>query len=767
MSSPLQLTDSNYLTILDSVDAVIYVADMDSYELLFLNRKARETSHAQLGSSCWQALQTGQDEPCSYCTNDQLLDEHGNPKQPYVWQVQNSINGEWWECRDQAIRWTDGRIVRLEIATNITSRKIEEQELRIKEERLDLALESAEVGIWDWNPQTSKANYNRSWAKIHGHDPDNVTLNINSWTKNIHPEDREQTLQCLNAHLTNKVPIYQAEFRTRTILGEWRWMLDLGKVVERNPQGQVTRVVGTQQDITARKRVEEELRASEENLQITLDSIGDAVISTDTEKNIVGMNPVAEQLTGWSRNEAQGKPLKEVFQIINAKSGLSAEDPVEKALKSGDIVSISNHTTLIGKDGRKSQIADSAAPIRDGKEIIIGAVLVFRDVTEEYYMREQSQRVQQLEQIGTLAGGIAHDFNNILSGIYGNLDLIEHKIEPDHPVIKHLQQAEISADRAKNLIGQLLTFAKGGEPVKGAVDIGHMIQDIAQFDLSGSKVKLVFSQAQDLFSIEVDSTQIQQAISNLVINAAQSMPDGGHLYIDLQNYEHERGEGSEIEPGRYIQIVICDEGKGIKQTLLPRIFDPYFSTKQTGRGLGLATVHSVIARHNGHIIVNSKEGIGTTFSLYLPTVDQPVVETVKASKNEKSLLPQRTLKIMIMDDEEVIRNLSSEMLKIMGHAPHSVAHGEAALGLYNKAQQNNDPFDLVILDLTIPGGMGGQETIQELLALNPEVRAIVSSGYTDDPILAYCYEHGFKGTATKPYTFAELRQSINHAMEWI
>lgn len=436
---------------------------------------------------------------------------------------------------------------------------------------------------------------------------------------------------------------------------------------------------------------------------------------------------------------------------------------MKTVIEAGDIAPLSNHTILTRKDGRKSEVAGSSAPIRDGKGNITGVVLVFRDVSEEYYLRKQIQRVQQLEQIGTLAGGIAHDFNNILSGFYGNLTLAEQKLPPEHPAVRFLRQAEISADRARDLTAQFLTFSKGGDPIKGVADLGEIIEETARFDLSGSSVKLIFSQPPCLWPVEVDKTQIQQVISNLVINAAQSMPDGGQLHIDLDNFV-QKPDDHDIKAGQYVKAVIRDEGKGIREELLPRIFDPYFSTKQTGRGLGLATVHSVITRHNGHIQVTSSENVGTTFTLFLPVTETAPPPPAASVKQQNTDLPSQHLNILVMDDEDVIRSLTSEMLTMMGHSPKVVANGDAALRQYRLAQQDQAPFDLVILDLTIPGGMGGQETMQELLALNPEIRAIVSSGYTDDPIMAYYAEYGFKAVVTKPYTFVELQQSINQAL---
>lgn len=1140
--------DSNYLTLLDDVDAVIYVADFNTYELLFLNKMARDTSGGSIGATCWKTLQADQTGPCPFCTNDRLIDKDGNPTGPYVWEFQNTINGEWWECRDQAIRWTDGRLVRLEIATNITARKsadqarekveerylqlfdnmssgvavfsamengqdfifqdlnraaeliekidkadvighrlteispgvvefglfevlqrvwqsgqsehhplavyeddriqawrnnfvcklptgeiitiyedvtkekqaekelldqkeslsfalraaqsgmwdwtltdnhvtfdadyytmvgyspfefpqafeewekrvhpddidqvkanieqtlkqkggtfssefrfktkneewtwiygqgeiiewddegnpvrfiglhtkidqIKQTELALREsqERLDLTLKSAELGTWDWYPQTGEVVFNDRWAEMLGYQLEELDPHVDTWTKLLHPDDTPGTMATLTAHLEGETPIYQTEFRMRSKQGGWKWILDTGKVAQWDKNGQAVRVTGTHQDITERKQAEEALkiseekyrnffensvvgiyrsspegrylkvnktfaemlgfdspeellssttdianqfyvdpdertqykklladhgyaynfvhrfrhrngsqlwittssrrvrnatddsiyyegvaiditeqveaekalRESEESLLITLNSIGDAVIAVDTSHRVIRMNPVAEHLTGWSQTQAMGKQLTEVFHIINLRTRQAAENPVEKVLNSGEIVALANHTILIAKDGRESQIADSAAPIRNKEGHITGVVLVFRDVTEEYRIRDELQKMQQLESIGTLAGGIAHDFNNILAGIFGNIALAKQRTDKDHPGMKYLEQAEISANRAKNLTGQLLTFAKGGEPIKDQISLGDLIQEIAKFDLSGSKIKLMFKQSSEIWTAEVDRAQIQQVISNLVINAKQSMTEGGHLFIEVENYHHSGQHISELKPGNYIQVTVRDEGTGIDQKSLPHIFDPYFSTKSTGRGLGLATVYSVIKRHEGHVKVESVPGQGACFTLYLPAIDN-MQQDADQNISDPAEFEKRSLRVLLMDDEEIIRNLATEMISRLGGTTDTATNGEDTLKMYLAALQNNTPYDLVIMDLTVPGGMGGKQAMEKLLDIDPQARVIVSSGYADDPIMAQYRKFGFKGVATKPYSFQELADAIRKAFD--
>ncbi len=516
-------------------------------------------------------------------------------------------------------------------------------------------------------------------------------------------------------------------------------------------------------DITARKHAENELRKSEENLSTTLLSIGDAVISTDNNGAIITMNPVAEQLTGWEKKQAQGRPLDTVFIIINALTREKAKNPAERALRHGRIVGLANHTLLIAKNGTERQIADSAAPIRDMHGTITGAVLVFRDVTEEYHMQNELQKMQKLESIGTLAGGIAHDFNNILMGLFGNIELAELSLTPDHPGFKSLEQAKISMDRAIRLTGQLLTFAKGGEPVRQELKLEQLIEEIVTFDLSGSATKPVFNRANNLWPIDADKGQIQQVFSNLTINARQAMPHGGCLHFTMENIDIPRHTVPGLAAGKYVKITVQDEGKGIAPQDLPRVFDPYFSTKQMGSGIGLTTVYSIITRHGGTVTVESDPGKGTTFHLYLPASLSP--EHTQSKETEPpTVSTQKTATILVMDDEKMICDVMTAMLENLGFGVMTASDGTETLKMYQDALDAGRPFDAVIMDLTIPGGIGGREAIGRLLAIDPDVRAIVSSGYADDPVMANYADYGFKGIATKPYTMQELQQTLQQVL---
>ena len=338
-------------------------------------------------------------------------------------------------------------------------------------------------------------------------------------------------------------------------------MLDLEKrVYERTKE--------LEKEIVERKQAEVTLRESEENLRITLNSIGDAVISTDIDGNITRMNQVAETLTGWKREEGLGKPLTAVFHIINDQTRKPIENPVEKVMKAGKVVGLASHTVLIAKDGTEYQIADSGAPIQDKKGNVMGVVLVFRDVTVQLKTEKELLKVKKLESVGLLAGGIAHDFNNLLTGLYGSIELAKVFLSNDHKSYHHLESAERSMESATNLTKQLLTFARGGDPIKENLSIGEVITESAKFSIRGSRAKLRTNLSPDLWLVKADKGQLCQVISNLVINADQAMPTGGMIVISAKNRESSES--------KYVQINVQDEGVGIAPQYLEKIFDPFF-----------------------------------------------------------------------------------------------------------------------------------------------------------------------------------------------
>ena len=497
-----------------------------------------------------------------------------------------------------------------------------------------------------------------------------------------------------------------------------------------------------------------------ERAQVTLRSIGDGVITTDVRGNVVIMNGVAEKLTGWTHDEAQGKPLREVFRIVNEKTREACESPVDRVLSEMRTIELDNHTVLLARDGTERIIADSGAPIKGAGGSVIGVVLVFRDETEKRRLVEESHKTAKLESLGVLAGGIAHDFNNLLGVTIGNISIAMLDLEPDGEVHELLVESEKGCLRARDLTYQLLTFAKGGTPVKENVALADLIRSSADFVLRGSNVSLQAYIEDDLPSANVDAGQIHRVMHNLMINAIDAMPDGGVVSVHADHVHLRKEDAIPLPEGEFIRISVRDEGIGIPKEHINRIFDPYFSTKKKGSGLGLTSAFSIVRNHDGHITVDSGQGRGTTFHLYLPVCSSNVPKQRAA---EDSLIRGRGT-ILLMDDEEAIRDMAGEMLRRIGYEVVLAGDGSMALDRLREARASGKPFDAVILDLTVPGGMGGRETIQKMLEADPGVKAIVSSGYADNAVMSEYTRYGFQGVMSKPYDIKKMSTILHQVL---
>ncbi|MDJ0762259.1 MAG: PAS domain S-box protein [Myxococcota bacterium] len=518
-------------------------------------------------------------------------------------------------------------------------------------------------------------------------------------------------------------------------------------------------IIGIARDITNRRKVEEDLRRSQERLAVALASIGEAVIASDVEGNIVAFNGVAEALTGWRKKEAIGQPVGSVFRIINEKTRQPTENPLQ-ALSDQEAAIHIEGKKLIACSGQETLISYTLAPIRSESSTPSGSVLVFRDVSKQRTLEEEMRRAQKLESVGLLAGGIAHDFNNILTAVMGNLSLAQRRIKKDDAVTARLADAERAVMRARDLTNQLLTFSKGGTPIKILASARTIIEESAEFALSGSSVKCTMSIPKSLWSVEVDEGQISQVIQNLVINANHAMPDGGTIAISAKNITVAPKDKLPLETGRYVHIAVKDTGVGIPKPHLGKVFDPYFTTKENGTGLGLATTYSIMRRHNGHITVDSEPGVGTVFHMYLPATDKHASGAFAPVHSQ--ILGHGY--ILVMDDDATIRKTAREILKEIGFDVALATDGAEAIKLYKTSLLNGTKFDAVIMDLTIPGGMGGKEAIKVLKQIDPQAKVIVSSGYSNDPIMSTFGDYGFIDRVTKPYGVDQLAKTLDKVM---
>lgn len=554
---------------------------------------------------------------------------------------------------------------------------------------------------------------------------------------------------------------YQDAVEQNRILREMRTKLvmvneTLEKLVKERTQA-------LEKEVVERKRVEEALVSEKERLSVTLRSIADGVITTSTEGEIILMNRAAESLTGWPQDEAMGKSLTTIFNLIKTKTRDGGQIVVENILKTGGVFGFDDQTSLLSRDGVERIVAVSGTPLFNPTNKVIGVVLVFRDITDSRRMEEELVKAQKLESLGVLAGGIAHDFNNLLTAIVGNVSLAKTHSKGQDNILKRLGEAERASLRAKDLTHQLLTFSKGGAPVKKTSSIPDLLRDSIWFALSGSNVRCDLSIPGDLWSVEVDEGQISQVIHNLIINANEAMPHGGVIKVYAHNFSAgvEQKLGPALTGRRYVRLSVEDQGVGIPQENIGKVFDPYFTTKQKGSGLGLASCYSILKNHGGFVTVNSEVGNGTVFHVYLPAASN--AKSIPKQISEGPIAGKGS--VLVMDDEEILRNFVAELLNYLGYEVQLACDGLETIELYGKAKEVGRPFDCVLMDLTIPGAMGGKEAIQKLLEIDPNVTAIVSSGYSDDPVMADYERHGFRGVVAKPYDAAQLSEVLHKVLE--
>lgn len=535
-----------------------------------------------------------------------------------------------------------------------------------------------------------------------------------------------------------------------------------GEVDGRQLSRSIRYAVERQQEMNKIKRIEQALSHEKERLSVTLASIGDGVITTDTEGAIETLNEMAEQLTRWSQQEAAGKNIDEVFLLVDEESGESKESPVTRAINANGTVGLDRGTVLVTKNRQEFRfVSASSSPIRDNNGIIIGVILVFRDITQRKKMEEELLKAQKLESIGVLAGGIAHDFNNLLTAIMGNISLLKVSDFKDENARSRLLEADSACEKAKDLATQLLTFSKGGvSDSREPCSLEKVIRDTTNFAMSGSGLDLNFIVDKDIWPVEIDQGQITQVISNLLINASQAMTNEGKITIKLENTRASNENGVPLIGDKYVKTTVEDEGIGIPKEYLSKIFDPYFTTKQSGSGLGLATSYSIIKNHGGYIAVDSELHVGTKFYIYLPANCKLDSHTVHIDND----IVWGSGRVLLMDDKHEVLEAVGEMLCHIGYEVDFAKDGIEALRKYKSARQSGKPFDSVIMDLTIPGGMGGEEALRKLLVIDPNVKAIVSSGYSSDPIMATYEKYGFKAVLPKPYELKKLSTVLSSVM---
>ena len=518
--------------------------------------------------------------------------------------------------------------------------------------------------------------------------------------------------------------------------------------------------VALTREIAEHRLAQDALKESEAHYRLLTESASDVVWQLDCDLRFTYVSPADERLRGYRANEVIGSHIYELFNDAGIASLKAADRQRKEAEQQGRSGTITFEAEQRCKDGSWIWSEINSTPQRDARGNVTGFHGISREITERKAHEKEMLKIERLESLGALAGGIAHDFNNLISGIMGNLSLAQAFLDSSHRSAKPLSEAEKSSVRAAELARQLLTFASGGAPVKQLISLQHLVSETVSLVLRGSNIKGSVEIPDSVHAIEADEGQITQVIHNIAINATQSMPGGGTLTVSAQNDTLGGAASPALPAGSYVKLSFSDQGSGIADADLKRIFDPYFTTKSSGRGLGLASVHSIVKRHGGNVGVSSVPGKGTTVTINLPSIGATHVQP-GAGPDVRGVGLSAGRSILIMDDEQIIRDMTSEMLDYLGYQATACEDGCEAIERYRAAKQSGHPFAAVILDLTIPGGMGGKEVAQKILIIDPKACLIVSSGYSNDPIMSDFRNYGFSAAIGKPYKMVQFGQLLS------
>jgi PAS domain S-box-containing protein len=549
--------------------------------------------------------------------------------------------------------------------------------------------------------------------------------------------------------LDGEIEVRRLDGQVRILAFNWRMESEGGKPLFRRTQ---TLLV----DVTEKLAAERGLRESESRYRELFENAVGGIYRSTPEGGFIAVNPALVRMLGFgSARELMDCDLNQKARPFYVQPGRREEFFSQMAI--ADFVT--NFESEVNcKDGTTIWISENVRVVRDAQKKVLYFEGFVSDITKHRRLDEEMQRASKLEAIGILAGGIAHDFNNILTAVLGNIGLAEMELKKNGRTSEVLHEAKRAGFRARDLTQQLLTFAKGGEPVREAVNLSEILRETAGFALHGAKARAEFHLAADLWPVNADKGQLGQVVQNLVINSVQAMPEGGTVGVYAENKTVDVSSGNlPLAPGRYVNLTVTDSGTGISAENLSRIFDPYFTTKKQGSGLGLATVYSIVKKHQGLVEVESQVGKGTAFHLWLPAATHAAPEKIA----EVIVGIPLQARVLFMDDEQPIRDMARAFMKRLNVECELASDGAEAVEKYQAALAANRPFDIVVMDLTVPGGMGGREAMERLRKIDPTVRAIVSSGYSQDPVMASYRAHGFRSVLPKPYDLGQLR----HAME--
>jgi two-component system, cell cycle sensor histidine kinase and response regulator CckA len=630
------------------------------------------------------------------------------------------------------------------------------QKLEASEERLRMALMASRQGFYDLNVVTGEAVVSAEYAQMFGYEPSEFQETNQKWVERLHPDDRDHVAAFYRSYIAGEVENYQVEFRQRTKSGDWKWILSLGKIVARNPDGSPLRMVGTHLDITARKRSEEAQRRLATAIEQSIESI----MMTDKTGKITYVNPAFEQISGYRSEEVLGRDTR--FLKSDIHDSAHYKDLVD-AIRGGN--SWKGRIASQRRDGKIIYEDLAISPVRDSSGEIVSFVDVAHDVTEHIALEKQLIQAQKMESIGTLAGGVAHDFNNLLQVVLGYSELILADERFESRIRDDLGKINQAARTGADLVQSLLTFSRKTETKPRPLNLNHQIDRVRKL-LSRTVPKMIEIQLNlcgDLSSINADPTQVEQILMNLAVNARDAMPDGGKLLIETQNATLDEDYckthlGS--TPGDYVLLQFSDTGQGMDRDTLEHIFEPFYTTKGVGEGtgLGLAMVYGIVKQHGGYIMCYSKPGQGTTFKIFFPA-EPSHYETGRESLKPTSRGGTET--ILLVDDEVLIRDLGERILNRVGYTVITASNGKEALEIYRKKQSR---IGLVILDLIMPE-MGGKQCLEEMLKICPQAKVLIASGYRANGPAKEAVGAGAKGFVTKPYDMNRMIQTVRDVLD--
>jgi len=645
-----------------------------------------------------------------------------------------------------------------------------ERALKESEQRLAMALSAAGLGLWDRDIPSGRLVFDHQWTGMLGYAIEDIEPHFTAWEALIHPDDLPDVRSRTKELHEGRADSYRGEFRLRGKSGEWRWILSLGRPISWDADGKPLRVIGTHQDITERKRIEQALRDSEARFRLLFEkmrsgfSLHEIICDengTPCDYRFLEVNPAFEKLTGLKADQIVGKTVKEVLPQtedywieVFGKVALTGEPAqLEQYSRAFD-----RYYEVMGYSPRKGQFA-----------------AVFNDVTDRHRAEEERRRIesgiqhaQKLESLGVLAGGIAHDFNNLLMGILGNANLALGVLPKESPIRSDLEEIETAGRRAADLCRQMLAYSGKGKFEIKPLDLNGVVEEISHLlEVSISKqAVLKYHLSDNLPTVEADGTQLRQVVMNLITNASEAIGDqSGIIRVATgarecsRKYLLQTFPGKDLPAGLYVYLEVTDTGCGMTREIRDRIFEPFFTTKFTGRGLGLAAVLGIVRGHRGTVHLQTESGRGTCFRVYLPPCDQPAASEHPSPLDTAQL--QTKGKVLLIDDDETVRSVGRRMLEKMGVTVITADDGRHGVEVFKKNMQD---VSCVLLDLTMPH-MNGEEAYKELRRLKPDVKVILSSGYSETEIATRFAGMGLAGYLHKPYDKATLREAISVALQ--